>query len=237
MGLASAVDAAAAAAEAAMAHRNPQITPGQAGDIRAAARAASVAANVILSSPGRARPHATRVGGRRQSTGMSPATKLQIIPWKESGNSWEWMGMQLHDQYAKSILRSVYRSRAVVRARLAVGTSNSSHSSKASCFADVDSRLSQWFEAVEALSRKRISLSLSVLRTKAMQIAESLGVVAFSASNAFLQNWARRHGPVNLAFHGAKASANIEEAAERMVGIRRQLETNPPRQSKLPYGD
>lgn len=64
-------------------------------------------------------------------------------------------------------------------------------------------------------------LSLAILRSKALQIASPQGI--FTASNGYLQNWARRYGWSNVALHGCGTSANVEEAAARMDEIRRQL--------------
>lgn len=94
---------------------------------------------------------------------------------------------------------------------------------RASAYPEIDARLKEWVLTVRARTRKRMPLSLAVLRTKALQIAGELGITTFTASNGFLQNWARRHGFVNVALHGAGASANVEEAAERMEQIRQQL--------------
>lgn len=220
MGLSTAVDAATAAAEATLAQRNPAAAADLTGNIRAAARAAGVAANVVLASPARTRQGTTE---RRQRTSMSLATKLQVITWKEQGRSWEWMGHQLNDAYGRSTLRSAYRNRATVRARLAAGTPDTVRSSKRSSFPDVDSRPYEWFLSVRTHGRKRVPLSLGVLRAKAEQIATSLGISAFCASNGFLKNWARRHNLVNVALLGSGASANVQEAAARMADIRRQL--------------
>lgn len=84
MGLSTAVDAAAAAAEATLAQRNPVAAAELNGDIRAAARAARVTANVDLASPARTRRGTTE---RQQRTSMSLVTKLQITTWKEHGIS------------------------------------------------------------------------------------------------------------------------------------------------------
>jgi len=66
-------------------------------------------------------------------------------------------------------------------------------------------------------------ISLSVLWTKALQIADDLNLKTFSASNGFLQNWACRHDYVNVALHEAGSSAAVEEAAGHMARIREQL--------------
>jgi len=77
---------------------------------------------------------------------------------------------------------------------------------------------------VRARGRERVPLSLAILRQKALQVAEQLGITDFAASNGFIQRYASRHVLVNVALHGSGASANVEEAAERMAAIRQQLE-------------
>jgi len=69
-----------------------------------------------------------------------------------------------------------------------------------------------------------VPLSFDILRQKALQVAERLGITDFAASNGLIQRWASRHGLLNVALHGSGASANVEEAAERMAAIRQQLE-------------
>jgi len=86
-------------------------------------------------------------------------------------------------------------------------------------------KLLEWFLAVRARGRKRVPLSLAILRAKTVQIAEHLGVTDFAASNGFIQRWARRHGLSNVALHECGASANVEEAAARMAAIWQQLES------------
>ena len=97
-------------------------------------------------------------------------------------------------------------------------------SSRSGQYPQVDKALLKWFLAVRARGRKRVPLSLSILRQKAFQVAEHLGITDFSASNGFIHRWASRNGLVNVALHVSGASANVEEAAERMAAIRQQLE-------------
>lgn len=66
-------------------------------------------------------------------------------------------------------------------------------------------------------------LSLAVLRRKAGRIAESYGITTLVASSRIRQKRARRHGLAHVALHGPGASVNVNEAAERMAHIRRQL--------------
>jgi len=97
-------------------------------------------------------------------------------------------------------------------------------SSRVGQYPQVDKALLDWFLAVRARGRKRVPLSLAILRQKALQVAEHLGITDFAASNGFIQRWAPRHGLVSLALHGSGASANVEEADERMAAIRQQFE-------------
>lgn len=154
---------------------------------------------------------------------MSLATKLRIIHWKAGAKSWAYISSQLGGAYSDTALREAYRHRAIYLARAAGGVSEAALTSKTTPFPDIDARLAEWCIAVRARGRKRVPLSLAILRCKAMQIAASPGISNFSASNGYLQNWARRHGWVNVALHGCGASANVAEAEARMAKIRRQL--------------
>jgi len=90
-------------------------------------------------------------------------------------------------------------------------------------YSDIDARLLAWFLPVRARGRKRVPMSLAILRWKALQIAASFETTNCTASNGVLQKWARRHGIFNVALHGWHASANIAEAGSRMDEIRWQL--------------
>lgn len=96
-------------------------------------------------------------------------------------------------------------------------------SSRTGAFPEVDARLAAWSVAVRARGLKRVPLSLAILRFKSLQISAALGVTNFTASNGYLQNWARRHVWASVALHGCGDSANVEEAPARMAEIRRQL--------------
>ena len=159
---------------------------------------------------------------------MSLGTRLQIIAWKDAGKPWAWILRQLGDQYAQSTVFKTYKRKQEFLARAAKGVAETSVSSKTTPFPEVVERLLAWFHAVRARGRKRVPMSLAILRSKALQIATDLDVSNFAASNGFLQNWARRHGLVNFALHGSGASANVAEAAARMEEIKQQLAHVPP---------
>jgi len=164
------------------------------------------------------------VGGvRKERTPMRLGTKLQIIAWKDGGKSWRWIVQQLGGRYSETAVKNASRRRAVVLARLAEAASVQSPTSRTTSYPEIDACILSWFHAVRARGRKRVPMSLAILRCKALQIATALEITNFTASNGFLQNWARRHGIVIVALHGCGASANIAEAVARMDEIRRQL--------------
>jgi len=164
------------------------------------------------------------VGGvRKERTPMSLGTKLKISAWKYGGKSWRWIMQQLGGRYSETAVKNASRWRVVVLSRLAEGASVQSPTSRTTPYPEIDARLLSWFHAAWARGRKRVPLSLAILRCRGLQIATALEITNFTASNGFLQNWARRHGIVNVALHGCGASANIAEAAARMDEIRRQL--------------
>lgn len=119
---------------------------------------------------------------------MGLATKLRIIHWKSGAKSWAYISSQLGGAYSDTALREAYRHWAIYLARAAGGVSEAALTSKTTTFPDIDARLAEWSIAVRARGRKRVPLSLAILRCKAMQIAASPGISIFSASNGYLRN-------------------------------------------------
>lgn len=154
---------------------------------------------------------------------MSLVTKLQVIQWKTAGKTWDWISHRPSREYSQSTLSKIFRGRAALLARAAAGAALDAVSSRTGAFPEVDARLDAWCRAERARGRKRVPLSLAILRWKALQIESAQGVTNFSASNGYLQNLVRRRGWASVALHGCGASANVEEAAVRMADIRRQL--------------
>lgn len=159
---------------------------------------------------------------------MSLGTKIHIVRWKVAGNARGYINEQLNGAYSQSSMTRAWKQRAQLLARAAGGASDESATSKTGVYPEVDARLHAWCLAVRSRGRKRVPLSLAILRSKALQIAASLGVANFWASNGYLKNWARRYNWGSVALHGTGASANVEEAATRMADIRRQLEGVDP---------
>jgi len=193
--------------------------------VRAAARAAAVTANAVLASPSAARAPARRIGvARRRRTSMTLDTKLRDIGWNAAGRTIDYISRQLDNQYDRSGLYKVMKLKDRLLLRAAEGAVGGRVSWRAGQYPEVDKALLEWFLAVRARGRKRVPLYLAILRQKALQVAEHFCITDFAASNGVIQCWASRHGLVNVVLHGSGASANVEEAAERMAAIRQQLE-------------
>jgi len=224
MTLFNAIDAAAAAAEAILADHSQELAAEHPESVRAAARAAAVTANAVLASPSTPRAPARRIGcARRRRTPMTLDTELHEIGWHAAGRTINYISRQLNDQYDRSGRYKVIKEKDSLLSRAAEGAAGGRASSRAGKYFQDDKAVFEWFLAVRARGRKRLPLSLSILRQKALQVAEPLGITDFAASNGFNLRWASRHGLLNVALHGSGASANVEEAAERMAAIRQQL--------------
>jgi len=225
MTLSSAIDVAAAAAWAVLADLCQALAAEHAESARAAARAADVTANADLASLSAARAPARRIGGaRRRRTPMTLTTKLLVIGWHAAGRAIEYISRQLDNQYDRSRLYKIIKQTYTLLSRAAQGAAGGRVSSRAGQYPQDDKAILVWFLAVHARVRKRVPLSLAILRQKASQVAEHLGITDFAASNGFIQRWASLHGLLSVALHRSGASANVDEAVKRMAAIRQQLE-------------
>jgi len=155
---------------------------------------------------------------------MTLDTKLCVIGRHAAVRTIDYISRQPDNQYDRSGLDKIIKQKDSLLSRAADGAAGVRASSRAGQYPQIDKVLLEWFLAVRARGRKRVPLSFDILRQKALQAAEHLGITDFAASNGFIQRWASCHGLVNVALHGSGASANVEEAAERMAAIRQQLE-------------
>jgi len=185
MTLANAIDADAAAAVAVLAESSQALAAEHGESLRAAARAAAVTADAVFSSPPAARSPARHVGGaRRRRTPMSSDTKLRVFGWHAAGKSIDVMSRQLNQQYDRSGLHKIIKQKDALLARAAEGAAGRGLTFKTSNYPDVDKKHLECFLAVRARGQKRVPWSLTILRAKAVQIAEHLGVTDFAASNS-----------------------------------------------------
>jgi len=173
MTLSSSIDAATAAAEAVLADHSQALAAEHAESVRAAARAAAVTANAVLSSPTAARAPARRMGGaRRRRTPMTLETKLRVIGWHAAGRTIDYISRQLNDKYDRSGLYKTIKQKDSLLSRTAEGAAGGRASSRAGQYPQVDKALMEWFLDVRARGRKRVPLSLAILLQKALQVAE-----------------------------------------------------------------
>jgi len=169
MTLSNAIDAAATAAEAVLADHSQELAAEHAESVRAAARAAAVTANAVLASPSAARAPAGRIGGAgRRRTPMTLHTKLRVIGWRAAGRTINYISRQLDNQYDRSGLYKSIKQKDSLLSRAADGAAGGRASSRAGQYPQVDKALLEWFLAVRARGRKRVPLSLAILRQKAL---------------------------------------------------------------------
>jgi len=188
MTLFNAIDAAAAAAEAVLADNSQALAVEHAESVRAAARAAAVTANAVLASPSAARAPARRIGGaRRRRSPMTSDKKMRVMGWHAAGWTIDYISRQLDIQYERSGLYKITKQKGSLFSRAAEGAAGGRASSRAGQYPQVDKDLLEWFLAVRARGRKRVPLSLAILRQKDLQVAEHLGISDFAASNGFIQ--------------------------------------------------
>jgi len=154
--------------------------------VRAAARAAAVMANAVCSSPSAARAPARRIGGaRRRSTPITLDTKLRVIGWNAAGRTIDYISRQLDNQYNRSGIYKIIKQKDSLLSRAAEGAAGGRASSRAGQYPQVDKALLDCFLAVRARGHNRGPLSFAILRQKALQVAEHLGITDFAASNGF----------------------------------------------------
>jgi len=132
MTLSNAIDAAAAAAEAALADNIQALAAEHAESARAAARAAAETANAVLASPSSARAPARRIGGaRRRRTPMTLDTKLRVIGWNAAGRTIDYISRQLNNQYDHGGLYKIIKQKDSLFSRPAEGAAGGRVSSRA----------------------------------------------------------------------------------------------------------
>jgi len=188
MTLFNAIDAAAAAAEAVLADHSQALAAEHAESVRAAARAAAVTANAVLASPSAARAPARRIGGaRRRRSPMTSDKKMRVMGWHAAGPTIDYISRQLDIQYERNGLYKITKQQGSLFSRAAEGAAGGRASSRAGQYPQVDKALLELFLAVRARGRKRVPLSLAILRQKDLQVAEHLGITDFAASNGFIQ--------------------------------------------------
>jgi len=174
-------------------------------------------ANAVLTFPPQAAGSARLVGGfRRKRTPMPLDTKLRVIGWHADGKSIDYNSRQLGEIQDTSVLYNIIKQKDTLLARAAGGPAGSWVTSRTTDYTEVDRMPLEWFVSMRARGRKRVTLSLSIIRQKALHISEYLGVGDWAASNGFIQNWAPGHGLISVSLHETVVSAKVAEATARM---------------------
>lgn len=123
LGIAGTIDAAASAADATTAERNPAAARTLSEDIRTSARVAATIIHAVFTSPVSHAP-ARRVGrSRRKRNPMTLASKLRVVEWCQQGNTFVFIGRQLGGVYSETTLRNVAKRKDERSSRVAAGMS------------------------------------------------------------------------------------------------------------------
>jgi len=195
MTLSNAIGAAAAVDAAVLADHSQALTAEHAESVRAAARAAAVTAYAILASPSAARAPDRRIGGaRRRRTPMTLDMKLRVIGGHAAGRTIDYIRRHLDNQYDRSGLYKISKQKDSLLSRASEGADGDRASSRAGQYPQVDKALLEWFLAVLARGRKRVPLSLAILRQKASQVADP-AIAGKKAAMLCLASSARRRAP------------------------------------------
>jgi len=118
---------------------------------------------------------------------MTLDTKLRVIGWRPAGRIIDYISRQLDTQYDPSGLYKIIKQKNSLLLWTADCATSGRVASQAGRCPQVDMAILEWLLDVRARGRKRVPLSLSILRQKALQVAEHLGITDFVASNGFMQ--------------------------------------------------
>lgn len=93
-------------------------------------------------------------------------------------------------------------------------------------FPELDRELYQWFQSVTNPTNrwKPLPISRSILQSKALKIAEQLGIKNFKASDGWFGKWRRRLGVgKSVRLHGEAGDVNLVAAENEMNDTRENL--------------
>jgi len=95
---------------------------------------------------------------------MTLDTKLRVIGWHAAGRTNDYISRQLDNEYDRSGLYKIIKRKYSLLFRAAEGAAGGLASSRAGQYPQVEKALLEWFLAVRARGRKRVPLSLAILR-------------------------------------------------------------------------
>ena len=115
---------------------------------------------------------------------------------KSTLHDWQKNEARLREEYDEA----VFRGSGLAKKRQRTGKEK-----------DVENAINEWFDAMRSHGQP---LTGSLIRPKALEFANALGVEDFTASEGWLSRWKKRKGIVWKRAHGEAASANVQNAEE-----------------------
>ena len=125
---------------------------------------------------------------------------------------------------SKRTIHSVSARRREVWAAAAAGAPSFARCVQPCRFPLVNSLLFEWFLRIRTMGRKTMPLSRLALSVKARELAQRhYPGQDFSASNGFIDRWARRHGVRSIHLHGSGGGVDIVEGETSMAELRAKM--------------
>lgn len=145
--------------------------------------------------------------------------KIKIIDNNEKGESARAISIRL--QTSKTQVLNILKEKESLKSQWNNGISSERKRSlfRESQFSAVNLRVHSWF--LKARS-KHLPISGALLKEKAIEIAEQLGLSNFAASNGWLFRFQKRHGISSRLLSGVSASVShgvVEEWMERLKNL------------------
>lgn len=129
---------------------------------------------------------------------------------------------------AASTLNSIYSTKNEIREQIRKcgKSSKTRKTSKESKFSELEKILFSWYQQSRAVN---IPIDGSIIREKAKQIAERLGINDFAASNGWISRFKDRHGLVYKKLAGESGSVDLERTSLWINELPKHLEQYEPR--------
>lgn len=154
--------------------------------------------------------------------------RLKIIEEVEKNPSEKRVNVAKRLGIAASTLNSIYRKKNEIREQIRrCGKSSITRkTSKESKFSELEKILFTWYQQSRAAN---IPIDGSIIREKAKQIAERLGINDFAASNGWITRFKDRHGLVYKKLAGESASVDPVRTSSWINELPKLLEGYEPR--------
>lgn len=186
--------------------------------------------------PAAARPGRGGLRGAAVRSGGVPRAhvtmrhRLMIICLRSAGMTFSQVQKELPISMCPRAIRNTwYRRERYLAAMRLDSVDLSSARFRSALHPALDAALLSWFLAVRACGRRTVPVTVELLKGRAKEIAEEMGLTDFRASTGFVCRWAKRHHVRSIALVGAAASADRSGTVAEMDALRQVLRGVEPR--------